>query len=140
VNFIKHENFPDAQANLIRHFEYQLHGQTLLQFPQELYGDSVTPKEWLACVGKQAKPHRPVIVTLDHGVVGNAITRKAMQESGCSFVVLGRTWADQPVETFAWRIIKAWPKIVELARSAHDGGRQCKIDVPLKGEPKRTNF
>lgn len=140
MTFIKHESFPDAQANLIRHFEYQLNGETLLQFPQELYGEAVSPKDWLACVGKQAKAHRPVIVTLDHGVMGNGITQKAMRESGCSFVVLGKTWADLPVEAFAWRIIKAWPKIVEIARNAHGGGHQCRIDVPIKGEPNRLNF
>jgi len=115
-------------------------GESFLKFPQELYGNSVTAKEWLDCVGKQAKAHRPTILSIDSGIMGNALTRKSMRQSGCSFALLTPTWADQGIETFSWRIIKAWPSILTMANEAHAAGRQCRIDIPIKGEPRIINF
>lgn len=140
MTFIKHESFPDGIANLIRHFEFQERGESHIKFPQELYGEDVTPTEWMNCIGRQARAHRPTILTMDSGIKGNAISEKEMRQSGCSFVILLKAWAREPVQPFAWRILKVWPEIVEAADSASAAARQCRIDVPLKGRIVVTNL
>jgi hypothetical protein len=140
LKFIKHENFPDGIANLIRHFEFQRQGESILEFPQALYGDDIKPGEWLECIGNQAKAHRPFILTLDSGIKGNALTLEEMRSTGCSFVVFLKAWSKEPFDSFAWRAIKIWPEVVQRAANAHAAARQCRIDVPRKGAVGFFNF
>jgi hypothetical protein len=137
---IKHENFPDGVANVIRHFEYQYRGETLLKFPQEIYGDEVKPDEWLPCVAKQSKSARPVILTVAAGIRENSLSTRAMKESGCNFVVLLKAWADQPLASFTWRILKCWPEVIQEATAVHDAGRQSRIEVSLHGRIVTTSL
>jgi len=138
--FVKHENFPDGYANIVRHFEFQQMGETLLKFPQELYGPDVRPEEWLSCVGKQAKEHRPLVLTLDDGIKENAVSLKAMRDSACSFVIFLRAWSKEGFQSFSWRLLKCWPKVVEAATAAHTAGRQCRIEVSINGKTFVTNL
>ncbi len=140
MTILKHENFPEGVANVIRHLEYWQRGETRLFFPQQLYGNEVKPDEWLACVGKPNRLNRPIILTLDPGIKENTLSRKAMQKSGCSFIVFLKAWADKPIDEFAWRGIKAWSDIVNAAQAANDAGRQCTIEVSLKGRATTFNL
>ena len=141
MNFIKHENFPDAIANLIRHFEFWSVGEPTLLFPQELYGEGVLPHEWFQCVGKVAIQHRPAIVTLDDGVKSNALGLKAMKDCGCIFVVFSKGWADNtPFHEFAWRALRYWPEVVARSVAAYRATKQCKIEVSKTGKLSVLNF
>ena len=140
MKFVKHENFPDALANLIRHFEYWERGESTIQWPEDLYGKQVQPDEWFWVVGKQAWENRPVILTMDDGIKDNAVALKAMRESGCSFVFLERAWAKEVLQSMAWRILKVWPDIIATAESAKRARRQCRINVPVKGKINVTNL
>ena len=135
MTILKHENFPDGMANLIRHYEFQLSGETCLVFPEQEYGDA-SPEEWMELAGKPGRMYRPAILTIDAGFNRGSISRKAMQACGCTFIVLQKAWFREPVRSFAWRILKAWPDIVAAAQQAHEAGKQCRIDVPLKGKVK----
>ena len=137
---IKHENFPDGIANIIRHFEFQRAGESILKFPQEEYGNDLKPGEWLECVGKQAKSQRPFILTMDSGIKGNALTIDEMKRTGCSFVVFVKAWSTEPFDSFAWRAIKIWPDVVQQVQRSHTAGRHCRIDVPRKGMIGFHNF
>ena len=111
-----------------------------MRFPQEEFGDEVRPEEWLACIAKYTKEHRPFILTIDDGIRGNALSTKKMKETGCCFVHLARAWLDQPFDAFSWRIIKAWPEILRVSKLAYENGRQCRLDVTIQGKVHIVNF
>lgn len=140
MTFVKHENFPVLAADLIRRVCREENSEPILQLPQEIYGENVRPDEWLDCLGKQTKSHRPFILTMDEGIKANMLSVKAMRDSGCSFVCLTRQWADEPIWSIAWRILKCWPEVVSRAEAAHRQGIQCRIDVSLKGKIKPFNL
>ena len=140
MKFVKHENFPDAIANLIRHLEHWERGETTIQFPQELYGNDVNPGEWLLAVGSPARQHRPTVLTLDSGIKENAVNIKAMKQSGCSFVVFARGWMKEPLRSFAWKAIRAWSAIVDQAEQSHEAKQQCRMDVSINGNITLTNL
>jgi len=135
LKFLKHENFPDAIANLIRHFEYWCYGETTVQFPVDLYPEETEPGAWLLVVGKQAVEHRPTILTVDAGTGNNAVALKALRDTKCSFVFLSRKWRrEESLPEFSWKMLRVWPEIVERARDAHNAKRQVRIDVTPNGE------
>lgn len=140
MSFIKHENFPDALANLVRHYEHWQSGTTTLKFPQELYGESVAPGEWLPVIGNQAWEHRPVVLTMDDGIKENTIGLKTMKGCGCSFVILAKAWAERPLTDTAWRILRYWPEIVAKCEVSRLAKRQCRIEVTIKGKLNLTNL
>jgi hypothetical protein len=140
LNFIKHENFPIVYANIIRYSEFQLTGECTLKLPSELYGTEVRPEEWLACVSKQAKSHRQTILSMDDGIKGNAISMDSMRQTGCSFVFFVKAWTRAGIHEFAWKAVRYWPEIVRIATTAHDSGRQCRIDVSIQGKTHLINL
>jgi len=140
LKIIKHENFPQRVAQLIRQFELLESDECTIQFPIEEYGDNVAPGEWMSVIGKPTAAHRPIVLTMDTGVRGNAVGIKAMKESRCSFVCLEHGWSKKPLQEFAWRILKAWPEIVKKAKEAHDTEQHCKIGVTINGKPYVTNL
>jgi hypothetical protein len=81
-----------------------------------------------------------LILTLDDGIRENAISVKAMRETGCSFVMFLRAWHREGFHSFSWRLIRFWPNVVEAARAAVAAGRQCRIDVTINGKTSVTNF
>jgi hypothetical protein len=146
LNFVKHENFPDAFAKLLALFEELEFGSSSIQTPQDLYGENVKPDEWFMIVGNPAFEHRPVILTMDAGVKENAVSLRMMRDSRCSFVILDRAWWTSvgktagPVQSHAWRLLQVWPDVRELIEKAFQARRQCRIDVPLKGRPRVLNL
>ena len=90
--------------------------------------------DWLDCAGKQGATHRPTVILVDDGIKTNAVSRQSMRESRCSFIVFARAWASEPWNRFAWKLLKAWPDITEMAMTAKEKGRQCRIDVTTNGK------
>ena len=115
-------------------------GETRLQFPEGLFGEEVGPGQWLGRISKLPRERRPVILSMDDGIVANSLSRAAMKECGSVFVFLAKAWSNEPWESLAWRILKVWPELVREMESCHAEGRECRIQVSINGKLSRINL
>jgi len=128
VIFFTDENFAHALNDLLRVFDRQSEIRAFLDhFPKG------TPDvEWIGQIGQW--PERPFIVGGDGRILTNAVERRALRDSGCSFVYLASGWTETPWELLCVHTLQAWPKIVQWARRTD---RQAVIEVGTRGQIHR---
>ncbi|MBC8106226.1 MAG: hypothetical protein H7Z14_06515 [Anaerolineae bacterium] len=129
MNFFIHPNFWPEAAKLLRAAD----SSQDIELFEERYEPGTPDDVWLPCLGKQ-RP-RPFVVSMHDGMIRNAVERRALKQSGCSFVYFSQGWADIPWEEFRWRFLKAWPQIVDAAQASD---RQAVFEVTLHGKPRRV--
>jgi hypothetical protein len=56
---------------------------------------------------------KPVVVCGDGRILRNRVERKVLAEAGLTFVCLSSGWTNLEWNVFAWKIIKAWPSIIQ---------------------------
>lgn len=67
--------------------------------------------DWIAELSKTNEPI--TVITQDLGINKKPLERSALKESGLRFVFLASGWSSISYETKAWKLLKAWPKLVE---------------------------
>ena len=70
--------------------------------------------EWIPAIA--AWVPKPVIVCGDARILRNKVERAVLNEAGLTFICLAPGWTNLPWPTFAWKIIKVWPDVVEEVR------------------------
>lgn len=66
---------------------------------------------WIPEVAKWSP--KPVIVCGDGRILRNKVERRVLADAALTFVCLTSGWTNLDWNTFAWKIIKAWPAIVQ---------------------------
>jgi len=55
----------------------------------------------------------PIFISADSNILRNKVESQVLRECNLSFVCLARGWGNIPWPEFAWKIVKAWPGIVQ---------------------------
>ena len=131
MNFFIHENFSEVAGLLLKIFD----GQSAFELFSDTYPSGTPDAEWIGCVGKQAQ--KPFVVSGNDGMLTNAVARRALKESGCSFVYLSTALARQPWSEQVWKLMRVWPEVVRLAK---ESTHQCTIEITGQGKARRFNL
>jgi hypothetical protein len=67
--------------------------------------------EWLRAVASWDP--KPAIVCGDARILKNKVERAVLKDAGVTFLCLAPGWTNLPWPTFAWKIIKVWPDVVQ---------------------------
>lgn len=130
MTFFTHPNFPAEAGKLLKSFDGGRHQFELFL---DVYPPGTPDTDWILTLGKRRE--KPFILSLDDGMLANAVTRRALRESGCHFVYFARDWSKRyDWENLAWRLVKAWPKIVAAAK---DVDRPSTLFVTVNCNVKR---
>ena len=60
---------------------------------------------------------KPIVVCGDGRILRNKVERQVLREAGLTFVCLASGWTNLEWHVFAWKIIKVWPTICDVARN-----------------------
>jgi hypothetical protein len=71
---------------------------------------------WIPAIA-QWKP-KPIVVCGDGRILRNKVERSVLKTAELTFVCLASGWTNLEWNQFAWKIVKAWPGIVQNASLA----------------------
>jgi hypothetical protein len=77
----------------------------------EVFERGVQDTDWLQRAG--AMNPKPVILSADHRILRNKVEKDVLKEAGLTFLLLACGWSDSSWPDQAWKIIKAWPKVLK---------------------------
>ena len=103
------------------------------------YHDDHFPKEtadtvWVRAVGKWAKP--PVVISGDSRILVRPDEANALKEQNLTFFCLEKGWMQTDFWEVAWRFLKVWPEIVQIAnRTSQPEIFKVSFGKSLKIEP-----
>jgi hypothetical protein len=69
--------------------------------------------EWLATLAKDNLPW--IALSGDAHILKKAVERNALSEANLTFFVMSKSWCNTPIYDYAWKFLKAWPKILVAA-------------------------
>ena len=70
--------------------------------------------------------HRWVLVSTDMRIVRRPRERAALIAAGIKFFYCGRAWFKMSTHEQAWKFVRGWPQIVEIA--THHRNKICEIE------------
>jgi hypothetical protein len=133
-----HRNFPDYAADVLIAFLRAYDASSNIELFNDAYPDDTPDDEWIGCLGK-SHPKR-IILSFSDGIRFNAIFKKQLRDSGCSFVLLDRSWSKKPWMEIAWTLLRFWPRIAVAANAAIAKPQQCILEVTYTGKIHRVNL
>ncbi len=78
-----------------------------------------------------------VVVSMDAQILKKPHERKALDESGLKFFLLGTGWMRVPMHEKAWKLLKVWPAILEEAQTSRLRIFEVMCGSALKVEARR---
>ena|SRR5947207_12367405 len=75
-----------------------------------------------------------IIISGDGRILKNSAEAAVLKEVNLTFFSLSKQWPNTPIPDYAWKFMKTWPRIVEIARhSSHKvfevaAGKALKVD------------
>lgn len=107
MRFFADENISPRAVRLLEAFDDDCEIRAL-----EHFFDKGTPDtEWLSAVASWSP--KPVVLGGDGRILRNKVERATLRDCDLMFVYLAAGWTKIRWQEFAWKIIKAWPSIVE---------------------------
>lgn len=107
MNFFADENISPTAARLLDVFDQENEIRAL----EDRFGQGKPDTDWLSALGEQSP--KPVIISGDGRILKNKAELLALRQANLMFVYLAPGWTRLRWEDFAWKIIKAWPSIVQ---------------------------
>jgi hypothetical protein len=74
---------------------------------------------------------------MDAQILTKAHERKALEESGLKFFLLGTGWMRMPMHEKVWKLLKTWPNILAEAETSRLRIFEVMSGSSLKVEPRR---
>jgi hypothetical protein len=71
--------------------------------------------EWIKALAADRSPLPWVILSGDGNILKNKVERRALREASLPFFCMAPQWVKMPMEEYAWKFMKAWPKIKKMA-------------------------
>ena len=68
-------------------------------------------EEWIPAVSRWEP--KPVVISGDFRILKNKVQRQVLSDAGLTFVCLTDGWLNMRWNEYAWKLIKAWPNVVE---------------------------
>jgi hypothetical protein len=130
LKFFTTENFPNYLATLLKAYP---DSNNEIQVYLDVYPPGEPDHGWISCIGKE-RP-KPVILSADGEILSNAVARKLLLESGCSFVYLAKGWRKQDYHLNSWKLIRYWPGIVNASQG---NAQQMVLEISINGVPRRV--
>ena len=131
----RHESFPFPVANLIQGYE-EWYGSTAIRFPEDIFGREAA-RHWIRHIIENLRPDqkRPFVLAVDDGRTPG-FTDGQLRESKCSWTVFDSGWVDRSIDKYqwAWKVLRAWPDVLEKCQAAYDINKQCKLSVSIRGK------
>jgi hypothetical protein len=107
VTFFTDENISHRVAKLLEAFDARIE----VRFFDGEFDKGKPDVEWLRDIA-QWQP-KPVVLGGDGRILRNRAELRVLKECDMMFVYLAPGWTNLPWHDFAWKIIKAWPAIVD---------------------------
>jgi hypothetical protein len=114
VTFLADENFIEHAVRLLEAFDQENEVRHLTDHFKKGTADA----EWIGAIG--AWDPKPVVIGGDGRILRNKAELAALRTADLSFVFLASGWTKLDWNTFAWKIVKAWPGIVENVQRARE--------------------
>ena len=105
--YLADENFQRLAVGLLEAFDTQNEIRPLT----DLFGRGTKDVQWLRAAGRMDP--KPVILGGDGQILRNRVERAALREADLTYVHLAPGWMHLKWPDFAWKIVKAWPAIVD---------------------------
>ena len=71
----------------------------------------IADTEWLRRAAEMSP--KPVILSGDGRILRNKVERQCLKDGDFTYVCLAKGWTSTSWSDYAWKIIKAWPAVVE---------------------------
>ena len=110
MTFFTDENFIYQAAKLLEAFDRDHKVRALVDHFDKGTADTV----WIPEIGKWDP--KPFVISGDGRILTNKVELSALRSSGLTFFCLSSGWTHTGWNTYAWKIIKVWPAIVEDAK------------------------
>lgn len=109
MNFFLDANVSWKAAKLLEAFDNEHQVRHL----KDEFDPSVPDIEWISDLAKRDK--KPHVICGDLRILRNRVECNLLNESGLNFFMLNKGWTSLEWRTFAWKIIRVWPDIVQNA-------------------------
>lgn len=115
VAFLFDRNFPRPIARMI---EQYVDGQVLARFQDDDNRFEITSRDvdiirTLSADGD----HRWVLVSLDKKITRRPAEKVTLAAAAIKFCYCGKAWHKMTMHEQAWKFLRAWPQIVEMAEN-----------------------
>ncbi len=120
------ENLPDKIVDLL---EICFEGMDVTPLKKH-HGPGTKDIDWMKDLADW-RP-KPIVLTCDRRILSRELERKALQESGLTFVVFKPTWMDIRFPEKAWRLVKLWPEIQSDLDDRNDSHTILEVEI-LRG-------
>lgn len=87
---------------------------------------NISDKDWIEALGREGDW---TIVSGDLRIWKNPHEKEAWRMSGLTVFFLMKSWAKQKLWEKAWRLVRWWPRIVEMAEIVEAGAA---YEIPLR--------
>lgn len=110
--FYADENFMLPAARILDIFEHE--NKIVHCYDYFDNRKSIPDTEWIRAIAKEKAKHlKVVVISQDLRILKNAAEKRALQECGYWFVTFHKSIMKFSWNEFAWKLLKAWPDIVE---------------------------
>jgi hypothetical protein len=118
IAFLFDRNFPRPIARMIEQFVDQ---QVVARF-QDDDGrfEITTPDVDIVRTLSEDETYRWVFVSLDKKIARRPAEKAALAAASIKFFYCGKAWHKMTMHEQAWKFLKAWPQVVEMAEN-HKG-------------------
>ncbi len=102
---------------------------------EDVFEKGISDIEWMHSVA--AWSPKPAILCGDGRILRNKAELAALREADLTFVFLAPGWTRIPWSDFAWKIVKAWPAILESVKNA---SRATVFELRIQGKIQRSGL
>ena len=113
MKFVLDENLSPLLAMILDLFDRKNEVRSLLDHFQSGTKDIV----WIQSIGTWDE--KPVIVSIDKGILANEVEKRMLKESNLAYVLLTRGWQLE-WNVMVYKLIQVWPKIVQEVSHARE--------------------
>ncbi|MCH8841694.1 MAG: hypothetical protein IID61_01845 [SAR324 cluster bacterium] len=106
-------------------------GDSVQHIVADLGFQGVDDEKWIAQLDSK---YQWVLLTRDDNLRKLKLQRDAWRQKGIIGFFFAKQWGEAPHNEQAWRLVRWWPTLIELADRAEPG---FGYRVPWRGEPKR---
>lgn len=98
------------------------------------FSETTADIEWMTALASDGNP-KWIVLSGDGRILKNKSERRVLDEAKLPFFVLDKTWPSLGIYEYAWKFMKVWPRIVEMAKKGTgriyrvNGGSGLAIDI-----------
>lgn len=87
--------------------------------------------EWMKALGQDGPPPW-VVISGDGRILKNKTERQVLAAANLQFFCLDKPWPNTSIYEYAWKFMKVWPRIVEMAQQGKGSVFKVSAGAALK--------